>query len=199
MQLKKSAAVCFKLMAGMVLFAIFFGFQTIPERKSVARSVVVRLVECNSADIGDSSVEADVLRQCREGKGRTVFSCVLTAGGRKSYMDVRNLLVPMGFQRSKTYPGVPNPMNFARRQLGTRVSVQDLDASPTRFTLEREYVTGVASARSSTPETFVEPVARTVRFEFEVPSVADESVVGGGWHEDASDKTYYVIVSGAGH
>lgn len=162
------------------------------------RSVVVRLVECDAATIGDSSVEADVLRLCRKGAVRTVFSCILIPGGRRSYMDVRNLLVPMGFQRPRTRPDVPNPMNFARRQLGTRVSVQDMDASPVRFTFEREYVTGIEAARSSTPETFVEPVARTIRFEFEVSSVAGESVAGGGWSEDAADKSYYVIVSGAG-
>lgn len=198
MQLKWRVEALFGLMVGMALPFILLGGGTTAGQGNDGRSVVVRLVECDAAAVGDASVEADVLRRCREGAGRTVFSCVLVPGGRRSYMDVRSLLVPIGFQCQKTSRGIPNPMNFARRQLGTRVSVQDMDARPVRFTLEREYVTGVEAARSSTPETFVEPVARTVRFEFDVPSVAGESVVGGGWREDAAGKSYYVIVSGAG-
>ncbi len=164
--------------------------------------VRVSLVEYNAMSLEGSSQDSNtvkaLLEQYRDGRGTVVFSCAFTAGGRKTYTDTQWLLVPMGFQRPGVGSRMPNPMNFTRRGLGTRISIRDFDARPVHFTLEREYMVGLEAARSATPETFIEPVARTVKFDFEVPSTPGDSVAGGGWHEDTTNKVYYVIVSGTG-
>lgn len=199
MQMERHIACGIGWVAYVVLGGILCGFPAKAGQNAQKPFVKVNLVELDSSALGGAAGEAEVLRLFRSGKGRIAFSCVLTPGGKRRYADTRWQLVPMGFQCEKTRSGMPNPMNFARRGLGTCVSVQDLDVRPARFTLEREYITGLEAARSATPETFVEPVSRTLRFDFEVPSVNGDSVVGGGWHEDGTDKVYYVVVSGAGH
>ena len=100
----------------------------------------------------------------------------------------------MGFQRGDCQ-GRPNAMNFARRGLGTKVSVRDRDGLPLLFTFEREYVVGLESARAARPGNFVAPVVKTVRLDFEIPLSSADFVAGGGWHEDSMDKAYYVVVS----
>ncbi len=174
------------------------------EREPPEPFVRVSLVEYNTSSVDGTPEEPDtvktLLEQYRDGRGTVVFSCAFTGGGRKTYTDTQWQLVPMGFQRPGGGGGfrMPNPMNFARRCLGTRISIQDFDTRPVHFTLEREYMVGLEAARSATPETFIEPVARTVKFDFEIPPTPGDSVVGGGWREDATNKGYYVIVSGMG-
>ena len=164
--------------------------------------VRVSLVEYNTLSVDGAPEEPDtvqtLLEQYRDGRGTVVFSCVFTGGGRKTYTDTQWQLVPMGFQRPGGGSRIPNPMNFTRRCLGTQISIRDFNTRPVHFTLEREYMVGLEAARSATPETFVEPVARTVKFDFEIPSTPGDSVVGGGWCEDATNKIYYVLVSGTG-
>ncbi len=183
---------------------VLFALSARAEREPPEPFVRVSLVEynTNTLSVDGSPEEPDtvktLLEQYRDGRGTVVFSCVFTAGGRKTYTDTQWQLVPMGFQRPGGSSWMPNPMNFTRRCLGTRISIQDFDARPVHFTLEREYMVGLEAARSATPETFIEPVARTVKFDFEIPSTPGDSVVGGGWREDATNKVYYVIVSGTG-
>lgn len=180
----------------------FFVLSVWAEHKPPEPFIRVSLVEYNILSLNGSSEESDfmkmLLEQYRDGRGVVIFSCVFTSGGRKTYTDTRWQLIPMGFQRPGGGSRSPNPRNFARRGLGTRISIQDFDTRPVHFTLEREYMVGLEAARSATLETFIEPVARTVKFDFEVPSSLGDSVAGGGWHEDATNKVYYVIVSGTG-
>lgn len=163
------------------------------EASVLGRSIRVSLMEDDSEGLDRSQI----LSRYRDGKGTVVFSAVFTPDGGKVCTETRWVLIPMGFQRGGSSRGKPNPMNFAKRGLGTRVSMRERDGDPLLFTFEREYVVGLEAARAATPGNFVEPTVKTMKLDFEIPSSSTDFVAGGGWHEDAPDKVYYVVASWA--
>ncbi len=180
-----------------VLFTGFCSTITLTVHASESNSIVrVSVVEYETDKLPKESYDAamseSLLEQFRKGIGRVVFtgSLMLNDKAKSLHTEVQWVLVPMGFQHSGP---PPNPMNYMRRGLGTQVSIRCADKDRISIKMIREYMVGMTEAKTATPDTFVQPTVKSRVMESSIARKPGDEIVGGGWHEDITNKTYYLI------
>lgn len=153
--------------------------------------VCVSVVEYNCPTEQDEKL---LLEQYHRGTEHVVFtaSLMLDDKAKTLHTDMQWVLIPVGFQHEGL--SLPNPMNYMRRGLGTQVRIHRVDKKQILVKMIREYVVGMTEARMATPTTFVQPTVKRREIESSVLVEPGERIIGGGWHEDSTNKTYYLIV-----
>ena len=184
-----------------VFYALVVGFLGVFATRASATDSFVRVsvVEYETDKVparkNDKEMQDSLLEQYRSGDCRVVFdaSLRLDREAKTRHTDVQWVLVPMGFQNADDL-SVPNPMNYMRRGLGTQVDVRHTADGQISVSMIREYMVGLVEARTATPATFVQPTVGIYTIESSLDKKTGDSIVGGGWHEDATNRVCYLIV-----